>query len=97
MPSRESTLPPNGNWRAGAGVIPAAGAVSFVFGLGEEQLPNRTPVKVSSVAAATGKEREAGIIIKKQAERKKGVGRWWPLSRKEASGFVELSPVQFQS
>jgi len=71
MPSSESTLPPNGNWRDGAGVTPAAGAVSFVVGLGEEQLPNRTPVKVSSVAVATGKEREAGIVVKSKQEEKR--------------------------
>jgi hypothetical protein len=71
MPSSESTLPPNGNWWDGWGVTPAAGAVSFVVGLGEEQLLSRTPVKVSSVAEATGKEREEGIVVESKQEEKK--------------------------
>lgn len=65
MPSSESTLPPKGNWGDGWEVAPVASAVSLVAGLGEEQLVNRTPVRANSVAEATGKEKEEGIVAKK--------------------------------
>jgi hypothetical protein len=38
--------------------------------LGEEQLLNRTPVRVSRVAETTVKEKEEGIAAKKKEERR---------------------------